>query len=107
MSKTTKCQVCGKEYELCSTCNDQRQLKPWKLHTDTSEHFKIFQILRAYGTGVYNTQQTKKALQNVDLSDKESYLDHIKKIINKIMNSEPEVKKSKKNSKITKTNDKK
>ena len=58
------------------------KLKPWKSFTDTAEHFKVFQVVRGFSTGVYNKDEFKSKLQNIDLSDLNSYREHIKVLIN-------------------------
>lgn len=79
------CAICGKGYYMCISCKDIMSLHPWKRHTDTSEHYKIYQILHGYSTGVYNKVEAKSKLQMVDLSDFDSLRDNIKNLINTIM----------------------
>lgn len=82
------CAVCGKEYYVCVSCKDFMNLQPWKLHTDTSEHYKIYQIIHGYSTGVFNEEDAKQRLNNVDLSDLDSLRENIKNTINKIINND-------------------
>ena len=77
------CAICGKGYHLCHNCH--KKLEPWKNHTDTSEHYKIYQILHGYSTGVYTKSEAKSKLQTVDLSDLESFREHIKALIKTIL----------------------
>lgn len=79
------CAVCGKGYYMCMSCKETKDLHPWKLHTDTSEHYKIYQILRGYTTGKYNKSEAKERLQNVNLSDLNTLNSNIQKAINDIM----------------------
>lgn len=86
MSKRTSfCAVCGKKYELCISCDEKSKLNPWKRHTDTAEHYKIYQILRGYSTGVYTETEAKKKLESVDLSDFNDLRGNIKEIIKKLV----------------------
>lgn len=78
------CSICGKPYHMCLSCKDQMRLQPWKMHTDTSEHYKIYQTLHGYNVGVYDKEEAKSKLQNIDLSDFDSLRDDIKNIINDI-----------------------
>lgn len=108
----SKCAICGKDYYVCVSCKDFINLHPWKYHTDTAEHYKIFQILLGETNGIYTTAEAKKKLQNVDLSDKDSLRDSVRKNIDRIMSyKEDEVKTEKsvetKNVKDTKVSDKK
>ena len=79
------CSICGKGYYKCLSCKDLINLNPWKMHTDTSEHYKIYQILHGYSTGIYNKIDAKLKLKTVDLSDFDNLRDNIKDIINDIM----------------------
>lgn len=81
------CSICGKGYYMCLSCKDQKLLAPWKIHTDTSEHYKVFQILHGLSVGIYNEQEAKAKLSNVDLSDKDTFLPNIKRRVNRIMNN--------------------
>lgn len=75
------CSVCGKSYHKCLSCRDSIKLQPWKVFTDTAEHYKVFQAVRGFSTGVYTKEEFKSKLENMDLSDLESYKEHIKVLI--------------------------
>lgn len=79
------CAICGSKYHMCLSCKSIMELNPWKIHTDTSEHYKIYQILHGYSTGVYNKVEAKSKLKMVDLSDFDNLRDNIKDLINTIM----------------------
>lgn len=79
------CAICGNKYHMCITCKSMMELNPWKIHTDTSEHYKIYQILHGYSVGVYNKEEAKLKLKMVDLSDFDNLRDNIKDLINVIM----------------------
>lgn len=78
------CAICGKGYYLCLSCKSHK-LTPWKLHTDTSEHYKIFQILRGAFLNVYTKEEAKEKLENLDLSDLDTFNDNVKSQIKEIM----------------------
>lgn len=84
------CSICGKGYYMCQSCSEQRRNSPWKLYTDTSEHYKIYQILHGFTIGVYTKQEAREKLSKIDLSDKESFRNEISKQIDAIMNSDSE-----------------
>lgn len=75
------CSICGRSYHKCLSCRDSMKLQPWKVFTDTAEHYKIFQVVRGFSTGVYTKDEFKSKLKNMDLSDLESYKEHIKVLI--------------------------
>lgn len=82
------CAICGNGYYMCASCKEKMSATPWKIHTDTSEHYKVFQIVRGYSIGVYDKNEAKIKFQNVDLSDLDTFKPEIKKIVKDIMNYE-------------------
>ena len=85
------CSICGKEYYACLSCHDSIKVNPWKVFTDTSEHYKVFQVVRGLSTKVYTKEEAKDKLKNINLEDLESYMPNIKKIIKDVLEEEPVV----------------
>lgn len=85
------CSICGTKYYACLSCHDSIQLTPWKIHTDTSEHYKVFQIIRGFNTGLYSKDEAKEKFKNVDLSDLNTFRPHIKATVEKILKEEKPV----------------
>ena len=85
------CSICGNEYYMCHSCRDSIKANPWKMHTDTAEHYKVYQIIHGISTGVYDKDEARAKFKNVDLRDLESFRPHIKKIVKDIL-KEPVVK---------------
>lgn len=85
------CSICGKEYHACLSCHDSIKANPWKVFTDTSEHYKVFQIVRGYNTGVYTKDEARVKLKNVNLDDMNSFMPNIKKIIKDVIKEEKPV----------------
>lgn len=79
------CSICGKPYHMCASCKDMMRIRPWQLYTDVSEHFKVYQVLHGYSTKVYDKNEARDRLKNIDLSDLDSFRDNIKDIINDIL----------------------
>ena len=75
------CSICGKSYYMCNACTDFKTLYPYKLHTDTPTHFQIYQVIHGYSTGIYNKNEAKEKLLNIDLSDLDTFRDNIKAVI--------------------------
>ena len=75
------CTICGNGYHLCISCKDKLKLSPWKVYTDTAEHYKIHQILHGLSCKTYTKDEAKDKLKNVDLSDLETFKSNIKSII--------------------------
>ena len=79
------CAICGKSYYYCNSCKDTAHLYPYKILTDTSAHYKVFMIIRGYSNGLYTKEETKEKLNNVDISDLETYKENIRDIIKDIL----------------------
>lgn len=79
------CDICGKEYYVCLSCSETMRLHPYKSFTDTAEHFKIFQVVKGFLTGVYTKEEAKEKFKNIDLNDIESFRPHIKDIIRDVL----------------------
>lgn len=95
----SKCVVCGKGYYLCMSCKDKIKLRPYRVLTDTSEHYKIFQIIKAYNEGIYNKKDAQKALSNIDVSDKDTYVESVRKTLDKILTDDKDAIKVEKSTK--------
>lgn len=85
-----KCSICGNDYHMCLSCKDAMSAHPWKIHCCTSEHYKVFQIIRGLSTGVYTKDEVREKLQNVNLEDLNTFRPHIKKIIKDIIKDRKE-----------------
>lgn len=88
------CSICGKEYYACLSCRDSLKANPWKIHTDTSEHYKVYQIIHGLSTKVYTKEEARTKLKNVNLNDMESFRPHIKEIVKDILKEEKPVVKT-------------
>ena len=85
------CSICGKKYYVCLSCRDSIKVNPWKIHTDTAEHYKVYQVIHGYSTGVYNKEEAKTKFKNINLSDLNSFRPHIKTLIKSILKEEKNV----------------
>lgn len=86
------CAICGRGYEACLSCNDELKAQPWKQHTDTSEHYKLYQLIYNYKTvELLSKEEAIKALGNIDTSDKDEYRPHIKVIVEELLLAKEEL----------------
>lgn len=83
----TKCAICGKDYYICVSCKSHN-LTPWKIHTDTAEHYQVFQILRGVSLGVYTKSEAKEKLDSLNLKDVDTYIPSVQKHIKDIVGTE-------------------
>lgn len=83
------CDICGVGYHVCNSCADQLKLRPWRVVTDTVDHYKIFLAIHTYSvTG--NKAKAKKELEKCNLTDKETFRPDIKAVIAEIMDNKGE-----------------
>ena len=82
----TYCSICGMPYHLCLSC-DKGKNNIWKVYTDTSEHYKVFQVIRGYSLKVLSIEEAKEKLNHIDISDINSYKPEIKQTLTEILNS--------------------
>lgn len=82
------CSICGKGYHLCLSCKDSMQLSPWKLHCCSVECYQTFQAIKGFTNGVYNKDEFRIKLQNINLSNLKDYREHIKALIEDTLKDE-------------------
>ena len=82
------CKICGEPYYVCMSCANSMKAHPWKVFTDTSEHYKVFQVVRGLSTGVYTKDEAKEKFKNIDLKDIESFRPHIRDIVKDVLKEE-------------------
>jgi len=98
MSKRlNRCAICGKEYEVCSTCASIKSFTPWRTIVDNINCYGIHTALRDYTNGYINKEEAKRLLTEHDLSGVENFQENIKVAIANILNESDQKKKSKKN----------
>lgn len=83
-----QCSICGNGYYVCLSCKDKMRLHPYKVHCCSPSHFQVFQVVRGFSTGVYNKEEFKSKLQNIDLSDLDNYREHIRVLIKDALKEE-------------------
>lgn len=78
------CILCGKGYHACDSCNEIKTYSPWRTLTDTIEHFKIFIVLKDFHNKIISKEEAKAKLSEYDLSEKDSFKDSAKNVLNEI-----------------------
>lgn len=78
------CDICGKPYHVCQSCQDIVSFKPWRTVTDTFPHYMIFLAISEY-TRVKDKEKAKEALSKCNLTDLENFNEDIKKVIHEII----------------------
>lgn len=84
------CVVCGKGYHACDSCNKEKSFTPWRVLTDTIEHYKIFMILKNFNNQLISKERAQELLFPMNLSDMESFKESAKKVLDKIFSVDSE-----------------
>ena len=79
------CVICGKGYHSCDSCSDIKKFRPWQKIADTSNHYKIYQILNDYVYEVISIAKAQELLKKCDISDYKTFKPNIVKTIDKII----------------------
>lgn len=86
------CSICGKKYHVCNSCKEMTSFTPWRIVTDTRDHYMIFLVLSEY-TKTKNKTKAKNELSRCDLSELETFDNDVKRVIKEIL-KEDEPKKT-------------
>ena len=78
------CAICGQPYKICRTCQEIKSFTPWRTITDTLQHYSLFLVLSEYSR-TKDKAKAKDELLKCDLSEKESFKDSVKNMIDEIM----------------------
>ena len=84
------CAICGTPYHMCMSCGKDKGLV-WKRFCDTPEHYKIYQVVHGYTTGLYTKAEADKKLKNIDTSDIDELRPNIREILVGIMGNDKKV----------------
>lgn len=75
------CSICNKSYYVCMGCGNAKQLQPWKTYCCSPDCYKVFQVVKGFSTGMYAKDEFKSKLNNIDLSNLESFRESVKIVI--------------------------
>ena len=85
------CAICGKPYNMCYSCDKKNAQLVWKRFCDTPEHYKIYQLVHGYTTGLYTKSEARRKLNNIDTSDIDELRPNIRDILVSIMGNDKKV----------------
>lgn len=78
-----KCDICGKEYNICSSCPSGTKYNPWRHVVDILPHYAIFLALSEY-TATKDKVKAKANLDKCDLSKVDTFTPSTQKAIKEI-----------------------
>lgn len=85
------CAICGKPYNMCYSCDKKNAQLVWKRFCCCPEHYKIYQVVHGYTTGLYTKAEADKKLKNIDTSDIDELRPNIRDILVGIMGNDKKV----------------
>lgn len=78
-----KCYVCGKEYEVCHSCDGTR-INPWRKTVCCPQHYQVRMVYFEYRDGSITADQAREMLEHIGITDasglKEGYQDFFKQV---------------------------
>ena len=79
------CKICGKGYNACDTCVNQKNYAAWRAIACTQDHFQAYMVLYEYGNGTLKKADAKEMLSKVDIEGWEGYAAHNRDVIAEIL----------------------
>ena len=90
------CVVCGNGYHACDSCDEIKSFTPWRKLTDTAMHYQVFTVLKEYNNKLISTAEAIEMLSQLDISDKDTYKDSAKKVLDEILSEDKTPRKNSK-----------
>lgn len=78
-----KCDICGRPYHVCRSCQEVKSFQEWRTVVDTLPHYLIYLALNEYSR-TKDKVKAKEELSKCDLSEKDNFNDNIKSVIDEI-----------------------
>ena len=79
------CKICGKGYNACDTCINQKNYAAWRAIACTQDHFQAYMVLYEYGNGTLKKADAKEMLSKVNVDGWEGYAAHNRDVIAEIL----------------------
>lgn len=79
------CKVCGKGYNACDTCVNEKNFAPWRAVACEQGHFQAYMVLHEYGSGLLKKESAKEMLESVNIDGWENYPEHNRVVIAEIL----------------------
>ena len=67
-----KCDICGKPYKICRSCQEIKSFQAWRTVTDTLPHYMIYLALVEYSR-TKDKAKAKEELLKLSFSDKSHF----------------------------------
>lgn len=80
------CRVCGNKYKVCSSCENVRKRTPWRVITDTAQHYQVWLAVNQYQSGLITKQEAQEVLKRSGVSKKDikTFIPSVRALIQEI-----------------------
>ena len=75
--KTRECYLCGKIYQYCPTCSQDRMKPSWMAEFHEENCKNIFDICTKFNLGMITKKEAQQALSVCNLSDKANFKPYV------------------------------
>lgn len=77
------CLICGEKYYACDSCLEVKSFTPWRVITDTQQHYQIYFTIKSYQEKLINKAEAREELINIGVTAEEaqSYKEGVKNLV--------------------------
>ena len=93
--KTRECYLCGKIYQYCPTCSQDRMKPAWMAVFHNENCKNIWDIATRFNMQLLTKEEAKTAMEKCDLSNKDNFKECVKRDLANIFVEEPKAAKAK------------
>lgn len=84
-----ECYLCGKHYEYCNSCYQDRFKPAWMSEFHSESCKNIFDICTRFNMGLMSKTEAQDALKSCDLSNRENFKSYVQHDLEVIFAEEP------------------
>lgn len=87
--RNRECYLCGKDYQYCPSCSQDRMKPAWMSEFHSESCKNIFDICTRFNMKLISKSDAKEALNAYDLSNKENFKPYVQRDLEVIFAEEP------------------
>ena len=87
--RSRECYLCGRHYEYCGTCSNDRMKPAWMSEFHSESCKNIFDICTRFNMQLMSKSEAQDALNTCDLSNKENFKSYVQRDLEVIFAEDP------------------
>ena len=87
--RTRTCYLCGKDYQYCPTCSQDKMKPAWMSEFHSENCKNIFDICTRFNMELMSKSEAQEALSTCDLSNKSNFKSYVQRDFEVIFAEEP------------------